>query len=32
YNFFDYLKVSSKTGENVNLAFELLAKKLVKNL
>lgn len=32
YNFFDYLKVSSKTGENVNLAFELLAKKIVKNL
>jgi len=32
YNFFDYLKISSKTGENVNLAFELLAKKLVENL
>ncbi len=32
YNFFEYLKVSSKTGENVNLAFEFLAKELVKNL
>lgn len=32
YNFFDYLKISSKTGENVNLAFELLAKKLVLRL
>ena len=32
YGFFDYLKISSKTGENVNLAFELLAKELIKNL
>ena len=32
YNFFNYLKVSSKTGENVNLAFEILAKELLKNL
>ncbi|MFX1567165.1 MAG: Rab family GTPase [Promethearchaeota archaeon] len=32
YDFFNYLKISSKTGENVNLAFELLAKELVKNL
>jgi GTPase SAR1 family protein len=32
YGFFDYLKVSSKTGENVQLAFELLAKELVKKL
>ncbi|NVM35297.1 MAG: GTP-binding protein [Candidatus Lokiarchaeota archaeon] len=32
YSFFDYLKISSKTGENVNLAFELLARELVKNL
>ena len=32
YNFFNYLKISSKTGENVNLAFELLAKELVKHL
>ena len=32
YWFFDYLKISSKTGENVNLAFELLAKELVKHL
>ncbi len=29
YGFFDYLKISSKTGENVQLVFELLAKKLV---
>ncbi|MFX0000250.1 MAG: Rab family GTPase [Candidatus Hodarchaeota archaeon] len=32
YNFFNYLKISSKTGENVNLAFESLAKELVKDL
>jgi len=32
YNFFEYLKISSKTGENVNLAFELLARELVKEL
>ena len=32
YDFFNYLKISSKTGENVNLAFELLAKELVKDL
>ncbi len=32
YGFFNYLKISSKTGENVNLAFELLAKKLVLKL
>ncbi|MFX1315340.1 MAG: GTP-binding protein [Promethearchaeota archaeon] len=30
YNLFDYLKVSSKTGENVNLAFALLAKEIMK--
>ncbi len=30
--FFEYLKISSKTGENVNLAFELLAKELIKKL
>jgi small GTP-binding protein len=29
FEFFDYLKISSKTGENVQLAFELLAKKLI---
>ncbi|MFW9827462.1 MAG: Rab family GTPase [Candidatus Thorarchaeota archaeon] len=28
YHFFNFLKISSKTGENVNLAFKLLAKKL----
>lgn len=32
YGFFDYLKISSKTGENVQLAFELLAKELIKKL
>ncbi len=32
YRFFEYLKISSKTGENVNLAFELLARELVEDL
>ena len=32
HDFLNYLKISSKTGENVNLAFELLAKELIKNL
>lgn len=32
YNFFEYLKISSKTGENVNLAFELLAREIIRNL
>ncbi len=32
FNFFNYLKISSKTGENVNLAFKLLAKEIVRNL
>jgi len=32
YDFFRYLKISSKTGENVNLAFDLLAKEIIKNL
>ena len=32
YGFFKYLKISSKTGANVNLAFRLLAKEIVKNL
>ncbi|MFX0003716.1 MAG: Rab family GTPase [Candidatus Hodarchaeota archaeon] len=32
YGFFEYLKISSKTGENVQLAFELLAKELVRKL
>ncbi|MFX1410208.1 MAG: GTP-binding protein [Promethearchaeota archaeon] len=30
YSLFDYLKVSSKTGENVDLAFALLAKEIMK--
>lgn len=29
YEMFDYLRISSKTGENTDLAFELLAKKLL---
>lgn len=28
-NFFNFLKISSKTGENVTLAFELLAKEIL---
>jgi len=32
YNFFKYMKISSKTGENVNLAFELLAREVIKKL
>ncbi|MFX1376033.1 MAG: Rab family GTPase [Promethearchaeota archaeon] len=32
YDFFKYLKISSKTGENVNLAFDLLAKEILKSL
>jgi small GTP-binding protein len=31
YNFIDYIKVSSKTDENVNLAFQLLLNEIVKN-
>lgn len=32
YDFFKYMKISSKTGENVNLAFELLAREIIKKL
>ena len=32
YDFFKYLKISSKTGQNVNLAFKLLTKEIIKNL
>ncbi len=32
YDFFEFLKISSKTGKNVNLAFELLASKILKKL
>ncbi len=32
YNLFDFLKISSKTGDNVELAFELLAKEIIKDL
>jgi len=32
YDLFDYIKVSSKTGVNVELAFELLARKLLKTI
>lgn len=29
HNFFEYLRISSKTGENVDLAFILLAKEII---
>ena len=29
YNFFEYLRISSKTGENVDLAFRLLTKEII---
>ena len=29
FNFFDYLKVSSKTGENLNEIFEIISKKII---
>ena len=32
YDFFKYMKMSSKTGENVNLAFDLLAREIIKKL
>lgn len=32
YNFFEYLRISSKTGENINLAFKLLAKEIILNV
>ena len=32
YDFFKYLKISSKTGQNVDLAFKLLAKEILKKL
>jgi small GTP-binding protein len=32
YGFLDYIKVSSKTDENVNLAFHLLVNEILKNL
>jgi len=32
YEMFDYLRISSKTGENTDLAFELLAKELIKKI
>ncbi|MGB5910925.1 MAG: Rab family GTPase [Promethearchaeia archaeon] len=31
-NFFNYLKMSSKTGENVELAFKLLAKEILNHI
>ncbi|MFX1492743.1 MAG: Rab family GTPase [Promethearchaeota archaeon] len=31
-NFFNYLKISSKTGENVELAFKLLAKEILNHI
>ncbi|MHA1726054.1 MAG: hypothetical protein ACTSYC_01030 [Promethearchaeota archaeon] len=32
FNLFDYIKVSSKTGENVSLAFENLTEKIINRL
>ncbi len=32
YGFLDYIKVSSKTDENVNLAFDILVKAIMKDL
>ena len=32
YDFFDYMKVSSKTGLNVDNAFEILAREIVKKI
>ena len=32
YDFLDYIKVSSKTDENINLAFQLLVNEIMKNL
>ena len=32
YDFFNYMKISSKTGENVNLAFEKLTREILKEL
>jgi Ras-related protein Rab-11A len=32
YEFDDYIRISSKTGENVNLAFQLLAQKIINRL
>ena len=29
FNLFHYLKISSKTGENVNLAFEIMAREII---
>ncbi|MFW9936676.1 MAG: GTP-binding protein [Candidatus Thorarchaeota archaeon] len=31
YYLFDYMRVSSKSGQNVNVAFELLAKHIIEN-
>jgi small GTP-binding protein len=32
YEMFDYLRISSKTGENTDLAFELLAKEIIRKV
>lgn len=32
YNFLDYIKISSKTDENVNIAFNILVKEILKDL
>ena len=32
FNLFDFLKISSKTGENIDFAFELLTREVLKNM
>ena len=32
YSLFDFLKVSSKTGENVDLAFQKIGAEIVRNI
>ena len=32
YEMFDYLRISSKTGENTDLVFELLAKEIIRKI
>ncbi|MBY9003959.1 MAG: GTP-binding protein [Candidatus Lokiarchaeota archaeon] len=32
YNFFDFIKISSKTGENVDNAFKIIAEKVINSI
>ena len=32
YDFFDWIRISSKTGENVDQAFEKIAREIVKHI